>query len=91
MEREEIKGTHTLYLENRKSLSITGVKEVISFDEESISVITCMGSMELRGTGIKIGSFNTDTGDMMIEGKFVAIVYLNDANGKEGFFKRLFR
>ena len=91
MEREEINGTHTLYLENRKTLSITGVKEVVGFDEESLSIITCMGSMELRGSGIKIGSFNTDTGDMLIEGKFNAIVYLNDVGGKEGFLKRLFR
>ena len=91
MEKNIIENEHSLYLSNRKNLSLSGVKDLLAFDENSVSVISIMGNIVIRGANIKIGSFNTDTGDMQIEGEFSAIIYLDNQNGKESFFKKLWR
>ncbi|MBE6728704.1 MAG: sporulation protein YabP [Ruminococcaceae bacterium] len=82
---------HSLYMNNRREISFTGVRDILSFDEESVNLITAMGNVAIKGKSIKIGSFNTDTGDMQMEGRFNAIVYLDDSSTKQNFFKRLWR
>lgn len=82
---------HSLYMSNRKSMTLSGVKDVLSFDENGVSIITVMGNIAIKGSNIKIGSFNTETGDMQMDGKFSAVVYLDDRGEKENFFKRLWR
>ncbi len=84
-------GEHSLYMSNRKSMSLSGVRDVLSFDENSVSIISVMGNIVIKGDNIKIGSFNTETGDMQIEGRFSAVVYLDNKGEREGFFKRIFR
>ncbi len=91
MENEINALEHSIYMLNRKNLSISGVKDVISFDENGVSIITVMGNIAIKGKNIKIGNFNTDTGNMQMDGKFSAIFYLDDKGEKEGFFKRLWR
>ena len=79
-----------IILQNAKRLSISGVKEVLSFDEQAVSLDTDLGRLEVRGTGLKIDSFNTATGDMLILGTIYALVYTGVTN-KQSFLKRLFR
>ncbi len=87
----DIDREHSLYLSNRNSLSVTGVKDVLSFDDESIRILTNMGSIALRGSEFKIDSFNTESGDIKIKGNFTAIVYFNENTSKDNFLKRLLR
>lgn len=82
---------HSLYMSNRKTMSLSGIRDVLSFDENSVSIISVMGNIVIKGSNIKIGSFNTGTGDMQIDGRFSAVVYLDDKGEREGFFKKLFR
>ena len=80
---------HNIIIENRKTLLLTGVKEVLGFCEEEINLITNRGTLTARGNSLKIGNFNTETGDLSAQGEIVAVVYTNKAS-KEGFFGRLF-
>ena len=85
-----IEMTHGITSQDRKTLAISGVKDVISFDEESILLDTVQGKMTIRGEGLHILGFNTEFGDLSAEGKLYAIAYLSeDKSG--GFFSRLFR
>lgn len=82
---------HSLYLSNRNLLTVTGVKDVICFDEESMKIVTNMGSIALKGSEFKIDSFNTESGDMKIKGNFTAIVYFSENTSKDNFLRKLLR
>ncbi len=88
---EIINEGHGFILKDRKSLMLTGVREVIAFDEKAVELITRMGGLSIRGENIKIQSFNTESGDMEITGKFAAMMYINDSAKRDGFFSKLFR
>ncbi len=91
MSYESVDREHSLYLSNRNSLAVTGVKDVISFDEEAIKIITVMGSIALKGSDFKIESFNTESGDIKIKGNFTAIVYFSEHTSKDNFLRKLLR
>lgn len=91
MNEKELTIPHTFFMEDRKRITLTGVKDILSFDEESVSLITVMGKAVIRGKDIRIDSFGTDSGDMVIDGKFDAVVYLNESASKGGIIGRLFK
>ena len=76
-------------LKNCKNLEISGVKEVLSFDEEAISLETDIGRLEIRGEGMRINSFDTAVGDMMVTGYIYAVVYTKSTKPKS-VIKRIF-
>ncbi len=76
-------------LENCEILKLSGVNQVISFDEEALSLETSLGRLEIRGRGMHIDSFDTALGDMMISGYIYALVY-SQASSSKGFFRRMF-
>lgn len=78
-------------IENRKKLNISGVKDVSSFDDETIMLDTALGKMAIKGEGLHIESFNNVTGDMCATGKVYAVVYMSDTKTSGGFLSRLFR
>lgn len=80
---------HNIIIENRKTLLLTGVKEVLNFCEDEINLITNLGTLTVRGSSLKIGNFNTETGDLSAQGEIIAVVYTNKTS-KAGFFGRLF-
>ena len=91
MQDKTAKQNHNLILENRKSLSISGVTDVDSFDEQNITVLTDMGELSVRGSELHIEKLSTDTGEMSVEGKIDALIYTDDEPHQGGFFARVFR
>ncbi len=87
---EEQASRHNIMLENRKSMFITGVKEVVGFNDEEIELITTMGNLSLRGSGLKIGGFSNEKGELNLSGLVIAAVYTTDTK-KTGFMSKLFR
>ncbi len=89
---KQTESLHNLILENRKKLSIAGVEDVESFDEESISLYTDMGMLTVKGDGMHINKLSIDTGEVIIEGRIDSMVYSdNTQSGAGGFFGRLFK
>ncbi len=78
-------------IENRKKLNISGVKQVVSFDDETVLLETALGRMTVKGENLKIDSFNTSTGDLTAIGMIHAVVYMAGENTGGGFISRLFR
>lgn len=78
-------------IESRKKLNVSGVKDVISFDDETVLLSTALGKMTVKGEGLRIESFNTETGDLTAAGNIHAVVYMSDENNSGGFISRLFR
>lgn len=87
---EVIRSNHNIIIEDRKKLTLSGVKDVISFDDETLLLETVLGRLTVKGAGLHIVNFDTASGDLFAEGKIFAAVYTSDEkNG--GFFSRVFR
>ena len=78
-------------IESRKKLNISGVKDVISFDDETVLIDTLLGRMTVKGENVKIESFNAQTGDFTATGTIHAVVYMAGENSGGGFISRIFR
>ena len=88
---ENLSAVQNVIIENRKRLNISGVKDVSSFDDETILLDTALGRMTVKGEGLHIESFNTATGDLTATSKVHAVVYMSDIKTSCGFLSRLFR
>ena len=87
---EVIRSNQNIIIEGRKKLTLSGVKDVISFDDETLLLETVLGRLTVKGAGLHIVNFDTASGDLFAEGKIYAAVYTSDEkNG--GFFSRVFR
>lgn len=78
-------------LEERKKLSVTGVTEVGSFDEECVTAATELGELTVKGENLHITSLSLEIGEMVIEGKIFVLSYTDAAPKNEGFFAKVFR
>lgn len=74
-----------LILENREKLSISGVSDVLSFDDQIIIIETDLGLLTIKGENIRINKLSIDTSDVIIEGNINSLVYSNsDFQKKNG-------
>lgn len=92
-ERQLIK-SHKISLDNRLSGSVTGVREVISFDAAEIVLDTEQGIMLVKGDDLHVTRLTVEKGEVEITGRVDGIIYMEDGEkkqGRDGFFKRLFQ
>lgn len=83
--------TRMLCLRDRRELSVDGVREVVSFDENGAVVLTEDGELCVEGENIKIANLSTEGGEVRITGKIDAMLYSDDsADKKKGLKARLF-
>ena len=82
-----------LILENRNKLSISGVKDVLSFDDQVIIMETELGMLTIKGDNLKINKLSIDTSEVIVEGEINNLGY-NDHSKKEadgGIFGKIFK
>ncbi len=92
MQEKIIRKNHNIILENRKSLSISGITDVDSFDEREICLFTELGELSIRGRELHIDSMSVESGDMTITGDIWSLVYGDkERRGPVSALGRLFR
>ena len=92
MQDKTVKQNHNMILEDRKSLSISGITDVDSFDEKEISLYTQLGELTVQGRELHIDAMSVETGDMTITGDVWALIYGDrDKKGPISALGRLFR
>ena len=62
---------HRLLLEQRKTLSLGGVQDVKSFDENEVLLVTVCGVLTIRGKELHVGRLELEKGEADIEGSLV--------------------
>ena len=72
-----------LILENREKLTITGVVDVLSFDDQIVIVETQLGLLTVKGEDLRINKLSIDSLEVIIEGQIYNIGYSNDDIGKK--------
>ena len=78
---------HKLTLNSRKELSMTGVTEVVSFDENCVVVKTDLGTLVIQGSALQLKQLTPEGGNVAVEGEISALSYEQPRGG--GWFSRL--
>ena len=68
-----------IILENREKLTVTGVVDVLSFDDQIVIVETQLGLLTIKGEELRINKLSIDSLEVIIEGEIFNLVY-SDAN-----------
>lgn len=88
--QEETK-KHAIGIEQRRRADVSGVTDVLSFDEECIVADTVEGALVIRGRDLHITNLNLDRGELCVDGEFTGVSYEEAVPYKNGFFGRIFK
>lgn len=80
---------HKLNLEDRKKLSMTGVTEVISFDDTSVILRTVLGILVVQGSELQLKNLTLEGGNVAVEGQITSLAY-EQVPARGGLFRRFF-
>ena len=81
---------HTLMLDNRRKLVLTGAVDVNGFNEEAVSVKTTAGQLIIKGSGLHIDKLSLESGDVSVDGKIDSLQYIGSDSSRSKL-SRLFR
>ena len=88
---EEMKQKHQVTLKNREKAVISGAAEVDSFDEHRVVLITDLGVLLIKGSGLHIQSLNVESGDVSVNGHIDAVEYIESQAQSGSFWGKLFK
>ena len=66
---------HKLTLDERSKLTMTGVTEVVSFDDTAVVLRTVLGTLEVQGQQLKLKNLSLDGGQVTVDGHISALYY----------------
>ena len=89
----DMKPIHTLTMENKENITVTGVCDVDTFDENKITILTDEDILTVEGEELHIKKLDVANGVMDITGYIYALSYTgrdSDSRGKS-FFRRMLK
>lgn len=90
MDEKIITLPHTLYIDNRNKLVLTGVTDVGSFNEENLQIIASLGEINVTGENLQVTKLSLESGEMTVEGRIISVAYSDAPKKGSGFFGRVF-
>lgn len=89
MAEERMALPHKLTLDQRKKLTMTGVTEVVSFEENSVILKTAMGVLVIQGSQLRLKTLSLEGGQVDVSGTINALIY-EEPRSAGGVLRRLF-
>ena len=80
---------HKLTLNQRESLNLTGVTEVVSFDDGAVILKTHLGTLHVLGENLVLKTLSVEGGQVAVDGHVSSLVY--EEPRPERLLRRLFR
>ena len=80
---------HRLTLNERRQLTMTGVTEVVSFDDSTVVLHTELGTLSVHGQQLQLKTLSVEGGQIAVEGSVTAMIYEEPKN-RTGLLGRLF-
>ena len=82
-----------LVLENREKLSVSGVVDVLSFDDQVVMIETELGLLTVKGQNLRINKLSIDTSEVIKEGDISYLAYSNKELEKDkgSFISKIFK
>ena len=88
MGEKELQLPHRMTLDQRKKLSVTGVSEVVSFDDTAVVLRTHMGILVVQGPQLQMKTLSVEGGQVAVEGTISSLHYEESRSGG-GWLRRL--
>jgi len=70
-----------IFLENREKLNVSGVKDVLSFDDQMVIVETELGLLTIKGDNLRVNKLSIDTSEVSIDGTINNLLYSEAEKG----------
>ena len=80
---------HRLTLNERKKMTVTGVTEVVSFEENAVVLKTALGTLAVQGRQLQLKTLSLEGGQVDVEGTVSALIY-EEPRQSGGVLRRLF-
>lgn len=80
---------HKMTLNERKNLTVTGVTDVVSFDENAVVLHTELGTLMIQGRDLQLKALSPEGGQVAVDGTVSALVY-EEPRKRGGWSQRLF-
>ncbi len=82
---------HTLLINDRSRLSVSGVTEAGNFDEENIVLYAACGEISIKGENLQVELLNTETGEVSVQGRIIAVQYSDKVSKHTSFWSRILK
>ncbi len=86
--------SHRLHLTDRENMTVTGVRDVMSFDESEVLLETGLGMLTIRGSDLHVNRLTLEKGEVDVAGKIDSLTYADVGTYRrqgESLLGRLFR
>lgn len=90
-DKKTIKLPHSIIMEDRKKLSVSGVADIESFDEQTIIAKTDIGELTIHGRNLHIMRLNLEQAELLVDGEISSLVYTDVRPQAKGFFAKVMR
>ncbi len=85
-------GSHELKITDRKSIILTGIKKIISFNSTEFIMDSNLGTIELKGNNLELNKLDTNLGNVNIKGTINSLNYLvREKSKEESILSKLFK
>ena len=82
---------HSIHMDERQLMRVSGVKDVDSFNEQEVQLLTEAGPLRIEGNGLHMTKLDLDAGQVILEGDIFALEYVEDSQPQGSVLSRLFR
>ncbi len=83
--------THNVHIDGREVITITAVKDVESFNDQEVQLVTDAGDLRIEGGNLHITRLSLEDGQVVVEGEIAALEYSEPAEQRGSLFSRMFR
>ena len=80
---------HSISIQNRESVEMTGISDVASFNEEEVNASCEGGNILIKGSHLLVETLDLDNGILRVNGRITAVVYSEKSSAKK-LFGRIF-
>lgn len=91
--KQPMRKVHNLIIEDRRNVTVSGVTDVDSFDEQTVVLFTELGELTIEGGSLHMNKLNVETGEVSVEGDIDSVSYRDETSRGQGgsFLGRIFR
>ena len=82
---------HNVILEGRRRMTLSGITDVDSFDEQLVVLYCDTGQIAIRGEQLHISRIDVESGNLSLEGEIDSLEYTDNVAVRGSIWARLFR
>lgn len=82
---------HTVTMDNRRQMSVTGVRQVVSYDEFRVVLRTDYGLLTIQGKNLVAGEISSSASTISLSGSFETLQYRASKDKSENLLSKLLK